>query len=181
MMIVLTLLVVIFIPNEGRGAGEGKKLMRKHKISLRFLEIVPVLIMLSSPFFDRRGIAVLGNGNAIRFMGLVLTFTGYLFMNWSVLILGRQFSVDLTIQENHKLVTRGPYRLIRHPRYLGIVIFFSGMPLIFSSWLPLTLILLVLAVLLWRIVDEEKMMRQEFQAEWDNYQKRTYRLIPFLY
>ncbi|MBE0649701.1 MAG: isoprenylcysteine carboxylmethyltransferase family protein [Bacteroidales bacterium] len=181
MMAVLSVLVVIFVPNEGRGEGEGVSLVKKHKFSLLFLQIVPTLVILFSPLFDRRSIAVLCNGNNIRAIGLIITFLGYMMMNWSVLVLGRQFSVDVTLQENHKLITRGPYKYIRHPRYLGIITFFGGIPLIFNTWIPLTLILLTIIVLRWRISDEEKMMKQEFTLDWDSYKKRSWRLIPFLY
>jgi protein-S-isoprenylcysteine O-methyltransferase Ste14 len=181
MMAVLSVLVVIFVPNEGRSQGEGIKMIKRQKISLLFLQIVPPLIVLLSPFFDHRGIAVFGENSSIRLIGLILSFTGFLFMNWSVMILGKQFSVDVTIQEDHKLVTGGPYKFIRHPRYLGIIVFFAGISLIFLSWISLLLVLFLMAVLLWRIRDEEKLMHQEFEKSWEDYKKRTFSLIPFIY
>jgi protein-S-isoprenylcysteine O-methyltransferase Ste14 len=181
MMAVLSVLVVIFVPEEGRSRGEGKKLVKRQKISLLFLQILPPLIILLSPFFDHRGIAVFRESSSIRFIGLILSFSGFIIMNWSVMVLGRQFSVDVTIQEDHKLVTNGPYKYIRHPRYSGIVVFFSGISLIFLSWISLAIVLLLIFVLLWRISDEEKLMQQEFGKGWEKYKKRTFSLIPFIY
>jgi protein-S-isoprenylcysteine O-methyltransferase Ste14 len=117
MMAVLSVFVVIFVPNEGRSRGEGKKLVKRQKISLLFLQIIPPLIILLSPFFEHSGIGLFNENNIMRLIGFVLSFLGFILMNWSVMVLGRQFSVDVTIQDDHKLVTKGPYKYIRHPRY----------------------------------------------------------------
>jgi protein-S-isoprenylcysteine O-methyltransferase Ste14 len=181
MMAVLSLFVVIFVPNEGMGQGEGKKLVKRQKLSLMALQILPILIVILSPFFDHRGIGLFKENAIIRPAGLVLAFLGFILMNWSVIVLGRQFSVDVTIQEDHKLITRGPYKHIRHPRYLGIIIFFTGTSLVFLSRISVMIMILLLFVLLWRINDEEKLMYREFKKDWEEYKKQTFALIPFLY
>jgi protein-S-isoprenylcysteine O-methyltransferase Ste14 len=114
-------------------------------------------------------------------VGLILSLSGFLLMNWSVIILGKQFSVDVTIQDNHKLITNGSYKYIRHPRYSGIIVFFTGISLIFLSWISLIIVLLLILVLLWRIGDEEKLMQLEFNKDWEAYKKRTFSLIPYIY
>ena len=55
-MIVMSILVVILIPNEGKSVGEGEKIMKKHKISLLALQIIPLAIIIFSPIFDRNNI-----------------------------------------------------------------------------------------------------------------------------
>jgi protein-S-isoprenylcysteine O-methyltransferase Ste14 len=181
MMAILAVFVVLFVPNEGRSRGEGKKLIERQKISLMFMQVIPTLIILISPLSDHTCIGVFTESSAIRSAGLILSLAGFILMNWSVIALGKQFSVHVTIQENHKLVTNGPYRYIRHPRYSGILVFFTGMPLVFLSWLPFPLIVTLIFVLLWRIRDEEKLMRREFGKDWEDYEKRTSALIPFIY
>lgn len=183
MMIILSLLVVIIVPNEGRGFGNGddRKLIKRQKFTILFLQILPVLINVFSPHFDRNQIYTFNESNAIRILGLALTFIGFFLMNWSILILGKQFSVNVTIQENHKLITKGPYKLIRHPRYLGIIVFLVGIPLIFLSVIPLFVDIVLISILIWRIKDEEELMNKEFNEEWINYKKKTYSLIPFIY
>ena len=123
MMAVLTLLVVIFVPESGKSRGEGKKLVKKHKISLLFMQVIPLFIVFVSPYFDRHHILLLPDKVVIRILGLAMTLAGFTLMNWSVMVLGKQFSADVTIQDDHQLITSGPYRYIRHPRYLGIIIF----------------------------------------------------------
>jgi len=181
MMAILSFFVAIFVPNQGRGFGEGKKLIKRQKISLLFLQILPPLIILISPYFDHNKIAVFNESAIIRCIGIVLAFFGFILMNWSIIILGKQFSVDVTIQDNHKLVTKGPYKYVRHPRYTGIILFFGSIPFIFLAWGTILLVLALIIVLLWRIKDEEKLMHQEFNEEWEKYKKRTFSLLPFVY
>jgi protein-S-isoprenylcysteine O-methyltransferase Ste14 len=100
-------------------------------------------------------------------------------MHWSEAHLGRLFSVQAEIQQGHRLVTDGPFRHLRHPRYAGVLLFLSGIALVFRSWLALALVVPVLAVLLWRIADEEALLRETFGPEWDAYAGRTRRLLPF--
>jgi protein-S-isoprenylcysteine O-methyltransferase Ste14 len=183
MMSALSLLVVIFVPNEGRGYGQGesKKLIKRQKLTILALQIIPLLIVIISPYFDRNHILTFNENSIIRFMGLLFTFIGFSLMNWSIIVLGKQFSVNVTIQKDHKLITRGPYKYIRHPRYLGIIVFLTGIPLVFISIIPLFLDLLLIIVLIWRIKDEEKLMSQEFKEEWEKYKGTTNSLIPLVY
>ena len=181
MMAVLSILVVIFVPDEGRSQGKGQNPMKQHKISLFLLQTLPILILVLAPYSDHHNRAVMADRILIRLAGLLLTFLGFFLMNWSVMALGKQFSVEVTIQENHQLVTNGPYRYIRHPRYLGILIFFCGISIVFRSWLGLILMGIVLIALIWRIRDEEKLMFQEFQGEWETYKSKSSALIPFIY
>lgn len=102
-------------------------------------------------------------------------------MNWSEASLGKQFSIQVTVQENHQLVTDGPYRFLRHPRYLGIIMFNLGIALVYRSWMAMILVAALTLVLLWRIHDEESLMHQEFGADWDVYARKSWHLIPFVY
>lgn len=181
MMTILSLVDVIFVPNEGRGFGAGTKTITRQKLVIIFLQIVSVISLMISAYFDRHLIAVFNAGNGIRVTGLIVTFIGYSLMNWSVIALGRHFSVDVTIQENHKLITTGPYKYIRHPRYTGIIVFLSGIPLVFNSWIFILTGTLLVIVLLWRIKDEERLMLEEFRDDWTEYKKRTRLLIPFIW
>ncbi len=181
LMTMATLLTVLFVPNQGRGSGEGVKLVARQKLTVLYLQIVSVLFVVLSPISDRRGLLALADEPAIRTIGLVLAFSGYFFMNWAIVVLGKQFSVNVTIQKDHELITKGPYRLIRHPRYLGIIFFFSGIALVFRSLLSAILVVMTVAALCWRIADEEKLMQDEFEGAWEDYKKRSWRLIPHIY
>ena len=181
MMAGLSLLVVALVPDEGRAHGKGKRNVKKHWVSLLILQLIPLFILLATPFADRFGYAVFTESAILRYAGILTTLSGFVLMNWSVIALDRQFSIDITIQENHKMVTHGPYKWIRHPRYLGIIIFLIGIALTFRSWGGIMVAICLLPVFLWRIRDEEMLMHQEFGDEWIRYKKRTAGLIPFLF
>jgi len=181
LMIVSALLVVLFVPNEGTGSGRGEKQMKRQKWTILLLQATSIAVLFISPWSDRREVAVMGESLLIRYAGLALTFLGYLLMSLAVVGLGRQFSLDVTVQKDHQLITSGLYRHVRHPRYLGIVCFMSGISLVFRSWLGVVLALMTLTVLIWRISDEEKLMHSEFGAAWEDYVRKSKRLIPFIY
>jgi protein-S-isoprenylcysteine O-methyltransferase Ste14 len=174
MMAVFSFLVVIFVPNEGKGSGKGKRPVRRQKISLILLQLIPPLILVVAPYSDSHRLFGFHEIPILRFTGVVLSFAGFLLMNWSVMVLGRQFSVDVTIQKNHKLITSGPYKILRHPRYSGIILFFTGIPLIFLSKGSFLLVIILVITLLWRIKDEEGLLSMEFGKEWEDYYKKTY-------
>ncbi|MEJ2701703.1 MAG: isoprenylcysteine carboxylmethyltransferase family protein [Sedimentisphaerales bacterium] len=181
MMLVLTLLVVLFVPEEGRGHGAGKKIVKRQKLAVMFLQIISLAVVIVAPYCDRRGIIVMGLGAALRWLGLGIAFIGFGFMNWAVIALENQFSTDVTIQDDHKLITKGLYRYLRHPRYLGIILFLSGVSMVFHSWIAFIFAAASVPVLIWRIQDEEKLMHQEFADAWQAYTKRSWRLIPYVY
>lgn len=175
-----SILVVLFVPEEGRGRAAGKKIVARQKLTILFLQVIPLTMLIVAPYCDRRQWGVMGH-QEIRYVGLALTLVGFTFMNWAILALGKQFSLDVTVQENHRLITKGPYLYIRHPRYLGIILFLFGIAMVFRSWIALVLAALSVAVLIWRIHDEEKLMHEEFSTEWRQYAQKSWRLLPFVY
>lgn len=180
-VVLLQVLIVIQIPEVGRNRGEGKKIVQRQRLAVLLLQVISLAVVIGAPYSDRWGVATLGEGNAIRYLGLVLFALGFTAMNWAEAILGKQFSVQVTIQEGHTLVTEGLYRYVRHPRYVGIIVCNVGLALVYRSWLALVLVAALIGVLLWRIQDEEALMQSEFGMEWQNYSTQSWRLIPFVY
>jgi protein-S-isoprenylcysteine O-methyltransferase Ste14 len=182
--VVLVLLVhlveVIAIPDAGSGR-TGQRTVKRQRFAVLCLQMISLAMVVAAPFGDRRDLATFSDSNLLRFSGLALFAAGMGLMLWAEATLGRLFSVQVTIQEGHRLVIDGPYRLIRHPRYLGIIIFAIGLSLAFRSWLGLVFVGMLIPVLLWRIHDEEALMHEEFDREWDDYAHRTWRLIPYIY
>jgi protein-S-isoprenylcysteine O-methyltransferase Ste14 len=164
----------------GRKGEEGKFVIRQRIVRV-VLELSLYLTLFFLPFFDRRAIGVFNHGNLARWLGVVLTALGFGFVFWSGVALGRQYSADVTIQEDHHLITSSVYRVIRHPRYLGVIALSIGVSLIFRSWVGLVASLVFFIILFFRIRDEEATMRKEFGVEWDAYCKRSWRLIPYIY
>jgi protein-S-isoprenylcysteine O-methyltransferase Ste14 len=181
LVVLLQLIVVIRLPEVGSRRGKGKKITLHDRLTLVPLQVIPLAIVLVAPYGDRHSIAVLGNVEIIRYLGMVLFCLGFAGMHWAEASLEKQFSVYVTIQEDHKLVTDGPYRYLRHPRYLGIILLTTGISLVFRSWLALILVAALTLVLTWRIHGEEALMQQEFGTDWEAYSQESWRLIPFVY
>jgi len=163
------------------GAGQDDRRVRRQTV-VRFamsLGLFGALFFL--PYADRRGLALIGLGPAARWVGVILAGLGYLLVYWSGLALGRQYSPEVTIQKDHQLINGGPYRTVRHPRYLGVLLLALGASLLFRSWIGLTGCVPLLGILLSRIADEERLLHQEFGEAWEAYRARSWRLIPYLY
>jgi protein-S-isoprenylcysteine O-methyltransferase Ste14 len=163
------------------GSGQPGKMVRRQRV-VRFVVVAMLyLALFGLPFADRRGIAVMAGGPGARWIGAALLAVGCGLILWSGYSLGRLYSPEVTIQDQHRLITGGAYRIIRHPRYLGAIAFAFGLALLFRSWIGLAACLPVVAILLFRIRDEERLMRQEFVQEWETYASHTWRLIPRVY
>ena len=115
-------------------------------------------------------------------IGLVLFVAG-LVIRWAAIIhLGRFFTVDVAIAENHELVTTGPYRFVRHPSYTGSFLIFLGFGLCTLNFYSLLAIFIpISAAFLWRIHVEETALRQNFGERYVAYSAKTRRVIPFFY
>jgi len=100
---------------------------------------------------------------------------------WPVFVLGRRFSGLVAIQPGHTLVTDGLYRTIRNPSYLGLLVMSLGWALGFRSLAGVILVALMIPPLIARIRSEEALLRSQFDAQYDAYCARTWRLLPGLY
>src|SRR5712691_12821079 len=93
--------------------------------------------------------------------------------------LGTNWSITLEVREQHRLITQGIYRRIRHPMYLALVLYSIGQALVIPNWVAGPSNLIAFAILFaLRVRAEEKMMVDEFGDEYAAYTARTKRLVP---
>ena len=121
------------------------------------------------------------DGDAIRWLGVVLFAAGGALRLWPVFVLGHRFSGLVAIQPGHMLVMTGVYAVIRHPSYLGLLVNSLGWALAFRSGVGVLLTVLTIPPLLARIHAEERLLRSQFGEAYDAYRARTSRMIPGLY
>ena len=179
--VVLQTITMIAMPSAGENRFSGGESVSRQKIGVVALQVLCLAVVVIAPYSDRHNSGILADSTAIRFIGLVVYLIGSVMMNWAEAALGDQFTVQVAVREDHRLITTGIYRYLRHPRYLGILLAMSGISLVFRSWYSLIAVALLAVVLIWRIYDEESLMNRHFGSEWENYSRKSWRLIPFLY
>ena len=117
----------------------------------------------------------------LAWAGIALFAVGVGINAWAMATLRGLYTVRLSVQEGHRLVTAGPYRIVRHPGYFGFLLILPGMGLALGSLAILAFVVPIVAWLVVRIRTEEAMLVTEFGEAYRSYQRRTKRLIPFLY
>ena len=143
--------------------------------------VIPGLLAGFLPAYtDRLGIWTIG-GDGVRWLGFGLFVLGGYLRMAPVFVLGRRFSGLVAIQPDHRLVTDGIYRFIRNPSYLGLLINALGWALAFRSLVGVGLAVLMIIPLIARMNSEERLLADQFGAEYEAYRAKTWRLVPFLY
>ena len=116
------------------------------------------------------------------FAGVALFLTGLLLRWWAIITLGRFFTVDVTIEPDHELVERGPFRRVRHPSYTGVLLAFVGLALTLGNWAAVLVILVPIgAAFIHRMNVEENALSDALGPQYSDYMRRTKRLVPFIY
>jgi protein-S-isoprenylcysteine O-methyltransferase Ste14 len=116
---------------------------------------------------------------AVALAGAVLALTGALFAAWAKTRLGRHFSPQLGVQAQHRLVTTGPYAVVRHPIYLGLIDFLIGSALFFNDAGLFVAGLLFVVFFAAQIRIEERLFERHLGDEWREYRSRTPALFPW--
>ena len=116
---------------------------------------------------------------ALALLGVVCTLCGIGFAMWARVHLGRNWSPAPSVKEGHELVTSGPYALMRHPIYSGIMLASLGSALVSPAWIIMLGIVTVIFV--WRVHAEEQLMIEQFPELYPGYKKRTWALIPYVW
>jgi len=94
-------------------------------------------------------------------------------------VLGKQWSLQARVLEDHKLVREGPYRFVRHPIYTGILGMIIAAGLARSHWLGLLIALVLFTIgTAIRIRSEEKLLREQFGSAFDDYKRRVPAVVP---
>jgi protein-S-isoprenylcysteine O-methyltransferase Ste14 len=150
--------------------------------SIRLLWISVGFAIMAGIFGDMFFAVPLSKKALIPHIGLLIILLGMLFRFTAIWSLGRLFTVDVTIRENHYVKKDGMYRIIRHPAYTGMLICFIGYGISQNNLISLiVIVLLITAALLYRIKIEEAVLVERFNEEYSDYMKKTWRLIPCVY
>ena len=113
-----------------------------------------------------------------RAIGAALSFAGVAFSVWARVLIAGNWSTDVKLKRDHELIVAGPYALVRHPIYTGLLMTFAGTALAVGEWRA---VLAVVAAAFWRKLRlEEALMRRQFGEAYAQYAARVPALIPFV-
>jgi protein-S-isoprenylcysteine O-methyltransferase Ste14 len=151
-----------------------------------YLQKVPVVISTVILFAFILGIFQVGTVEyeekyfSLRLIGLII----YLFFSWiqvwAYRSLGDNYSQEMVIFKEHKLIQKGPFGVIRHPQYLSQILMDTGAGLTTLSYIVLPLAIIQIPFLMMRASTEDKMLSKHFKDEFVEYKKRTGFILPFI-
>jgi protein-S-isoprenylcysteine O-methyltransferase Ste14 len=159
-------------------AGPGAEKEKTQKI-IQLLAMVAFIAMFVFPAIDHRygwssvpaGVAIAGDLLiAIGFLAVFFVFTENSYAS-SIIEVGAE----------QKVVTTGPYAIVRHPMYSGALVMLIGVPLALGSWWGLLLVIPITVVLVWRLLEEEKFLSKNLPGYSDYQNKVRFRLLPFIW
>jgi protein-S-isoprenylcysteine O-methyltransferase Ste14 len=162
---------------------QSKEKVGEQKLIMKFAKVIFFGAFLL-PGFDFRLGWSRGSFGAVPHWLMILSgaiaLAGYLMTYW-VLDVNRYASRIIQVEKEQRVISVGPYRIVRHPMYFGAVISILFTPLALGSYWAVPIFALIIPVIALRILNEETILRQEL-AGYDEYCLRTrFRLIPFVW
>lgn len=163
--------------------GRSKTGEKQDRSTLRVIWIVIIASVTAGVFVAGNWRAgTLPYGRAFEVAGVVLFALGLLLRWWAIITLGRFFTVDVVIEKDHEVVERGPFRVVRHPSYTGVLLAFVGFALTLRNWGAILVVLVpIFAAFVRRMKVEEEALRGALGQRYADYMKRTKRLVPGVY
>lgn len=119
--------------------------------------------------------------DAYGWTGFALTLAGIAIACWARFYLGGNWSSSVTVKHNHELIRSGPYAVVRHPIYSGILLAFAGTAIAVGEIRGLIAVALAAVALRAKSRIEEAFMQQEFPADYPRYMRQVKAIVPLLW
>lgn len=140
--------------------------------------IALTLLLSYAELFAVGGLA----GTAMNWIGLLCYVSGIAFRYSGAVYLGKYFTRDVEVESDHELVSDGPYKILRHPLYLGLFLLSIGVPLFFRNIVGFLFAFAVVGRLLnKRMIQEEIVMENTIGDSYRVWKADRYRFIPYIY
>ena len=163
-----------------------KETTRREPFVSRVLHLGPMLLaaaILWSPRLKFPGLETRFMPRAawVFWLGVAVTCGGLAFAVWARRTIGRNWSAIVTLKKDHELVTNGPYALVRHPIYTGLLFGFLGSAIALGECRGLLAVAIFYLTVLRKYRLEERWMHERFGVAYDAYRARVKALVPFLF
>ena len=119
-------------------------------------------------------------GAALGVATVCMVIAGLAFTVWARIVLGRNWSAEITFKQDHELIESGPYALSRHPIYTGLLAMGIGTAVNYGRAVGFVILAGVGAAIWWKAREEERLMSSHFPDEYPRYRARVHAIIPFL-
>jgi protein-S-isoprenylcysteine O-methyltransferase Ste14 len=143
--------------------------------------VIAIWIVITSLFPGLIFVQVVPEDLFIGAAGIAITLAGLGFAIWARLHLGTNWSGAPVIRVHHTLIRTGPYRFVRHPIYTGILFAFVGTALVIGAFWAFLAIVILLIAFMGKILQEEKVLVEEFGESYIQYKKEVKSIIPFIF
>jgi protein-S-isoprenylcysteine O-methyltransferase Ste14 len=126
--------------------------------------------------------AGIGGGAWLFTLGMVIGWLGLLLRWWSFVSLGKYFTVTVRTSEDQLVVEHGPYRVLRHPSYTGLLLIFAGGGLVADNWVSAAgAVGVLLIALIYRLRIEECALHDALGSRYQQFAANRARLIPYVW
>ncbi|MGN6179057.1 MAG: methyltransferase family protein [Mucilaginibacter sp.] len=178
--------LIFFISELGllifKRAKSGKIKNERDRRSLLILWIVIALSLGAGPWVAAYHIGGLANHRSAEIAGIVIFALGFSIRWIAIYQLGRMFTVNVVISDEHTLKTSGLYKVMRHPSYTGLLLVIVGLGISLNSLASLLVMFIPDFIALnYRITIEERALTEEFGKQYSDYKSRVNRLVPGIY
>src|SRR5215510_995726 len=145
-------------------------------VSLVFVVFAAVIVL---PVLDHRyGLSPVAPWVSV--LGNLVVVLSFLFIFWVVKVNSFAAS-NIRVEASQRVIDTGPYAYVRHPMYAAAIWLFVGMPLALGSWWSIGLVIPFVPVLLWRLLNEEKILTRDLRGYSDYKRRVNYRLVPHVW
>lgn len=109
-----------------------------------------------------------------------IVLAGAAFTVWARVTLGRNWSAEVTFKQDHELIESGPYALVRHPIYTGLIAMGLGTAIDYGRVVGFVGFAALCGALWWKARQEERVMSKHFPGDYAEYRTRVHAIIPFV-
>jgi len=162
---------------------DAKRTERSESQASRLMHIVPLMLAALLLIVDRWPLPIL----LVRiypwaawefWAGAAVTAAGLLFSVWARVHIGRNWSGIVTLKHDHDLVVTGPYQIVRHPIYAGLLVALVGSAFACGQWRGVLALVFALLAVSRKVAIEERWMRERFREKYDAYSRSVPALVP---